>query len=206
MSAVGVNVKIILKWIARKYGRLWTGFTSRLLFMTPCTLVGSCTWLPKIRLQYDCTPPWRTWCHMARIETKRRLLWTRQCTYGLYRKQEISWTAVHLSTGHVVLSSVQVTGRTNVESVLSQGYRCIVLEIGFMIMNMIIFWPVMPYSLMDMYGRFRGTCCLLYYPQVLLETSVHIYQTTRGHLPVHRCLRSHRNEKSKCHISVKTWV
>jgi len=62
-----------------------------------------------------------------------------------------------------------------------------------MITNMIIFWPVMPYSPIDMYGRFRGTC---YYLQVFFETSVHFYQTTRGHLPVHRYFRNHRNGSS----------
>jgi hypothetical protein len=58
---------------------------------------------------------------------------------------------------------------------------------------MTVFWDVTPCSLVQVYRRFRGICCLHHQGVLLIalmmeaagtsETSVNFYQTTRRNIP-----------------------
>jgi hypothetical protein len=69
-------------------------------------------------------------------------------------------------------------------------------EVGFevlmvMSMKIAVFWVVAPYSLVEVYQRFRGTCCLHHQALIALmmeaastsETSVNFYKTTWHYNP-----------------------
>jgi hypothetical protein len=77
---------------------------------------------------------------------------------------------------------------------------------------MAVFWVVPPCSLVDVYKRFRGSCCLHHQGDGLLialmmeaartsETLVNIYQTTRRYNPEDSHLLTHRRENLKSHLS-----
>jgi hypothetical protein len=42
--------------------------------------------------------------------------------------------------------------------------------------------------------------CIVIHKFPFTQTSVYVYQTTRGHVPVHRCLCSQRHENLEFHI------
>jgi hypothetical protein len=53
-------------------------------------------------------------------------------------------------------------------------------------MKVAVFWTVAPYSLGEVYRRFRGTCCLIVLMMEAVstsETSLNFYQTTRRYNP-----------------------
>jgi hypothetical protein len=53
-------------------------------------------------------------------------------------------------------------------------------------MKMAVFWVVAPYSLVEVYRRFRGTCCLIALMMEAARTSemsVNLYQTARRYSP-----------------------
>jgi hypothetical protein len=66
-------------------------------------------------------------------------------------------------------------------------------------MKMAVFWVVMPCSLVEVYRRFRGTCCLHRQGNKIIalmmeaanisETSVNFYQNTRHNNPEDSHLR-----------------
>jgi hypothetical protein len=77
-------------------------------------------------------------------------------------------------------------------------------------MKMAVFWVVLPCSLVEVYQRFRGPCCLHHQSEVFAlmmeaarssETLVNFYQTIRvynpedSHLPANR--RENLNSYSK---------
>jgi hypothetical protein len=70
------------------------------------------------------------------------------------------------------------------------------IQVGFEVLTavstkMAVFWVVAPCSLVEVYQRFRGPCCLHYQALIALimetatpsETSVNFYQTTRCYSP-----------------------
>jgi hypothetical protein len=64
--------------------------------------------------------------------------------------------------------------------------------------KMAVFWVVAPCSLVEVYQRFRGPCCLHHQgEQGPLETLANFYQTTRLYNPEDRHLRNHRRENLK---------
>jgi hypothetical protein len=57
-------------------------------------------------------------------------------------------------------------------------------------MKMTVFWDVAKNSLVEVYRRFRGVCCLHHRGNAIMmeaaspsETSVNFYQTTRRNIP-----------------------
>jgi hypothetical protein len=69
--------------------------------------------------------------------------------------------------------------------------------------KMDVFWVVEPCSLVEVYHRFRGTCCLHHQNALMMqaartsETSVNFYQTTRRYNPEDRHLHTRRRENLK---------
>jgi hypothetical protein len=59
---------------------------------------------------------------------------------------------------------------------------------------MAVFWVVATCSLVEVYQRFRGPCCLHHEGD---ETMVNFYQTTRRYNPEDSHLRTHRRENLK---------
>jgi hypothetical protein len=72
---------------------------------------------------------------------------------------------------------------------------------------MAVFWVVAPCSMVEVYRRFRGSCCLHHQGDDVSylmmeaastsETSVNFYQTTRRNNPEDSHLRTNRREKLK---------
>jgi hypothetical protein len=66
---------------------------------------------------------------------------------------------------------------------------------------MAVFWVVAPCSLVEVYQRFRGPCCLAIALMMeaarTSETLVNFYQTTRRYNPEDNHLRTHRRENLK---------
>jgi hypothetical protein len=68
------------------------------------------------------------------------------------------------------------------------------------------FWVVASCSLVDVYQRFRGRCCLHYQGDEMMEaartskTLVNFYQTTRRYNPEESHLRTHRRENLKSYL------
>jgi hypothetical protein len=62
---------------------------------------------------------------------------------------------------------------------------------------MAVFWVVAPCSLVVVYRRFSGPCCLHHQGDRTAETSVNFYQTTRRYNPEHSYLRTRRRENLK---------
>jgi hypothetical protein len=65
---------------------------------------------------------------------------------------------------------------------------------------MAFFWVVASCSLVDVYQRFRGPCCLYHQGDEAARTSetlVNFYQTTRRYNPEDSHLRTHRRENLK---------
>jgi hypothetical protein len=58
---------------------------------------------------------------------------------------------------------------------------------------MAVFWVVAPCSLVEVYQRFRGPCCLHHQGESLLN----YYQTTRCYNPEYSNLHTHRRENLK---------
>jgi hypothetical protein len=66
----------------------------------------------------------------------------------------------------------------------------------------IIFWDVSPFSLVEVYRRFRVACCLHHQGDEAAntsETSVNLYETTRHNIPEDSHLHTLRGEKLKSH-------
>jgi hypothetical protein len=61
---------------------------------------------------------------------------------------------------------------------------------------MAVFWDVVPCSLVEIYGRLKGACCLHYQGTL---TSVNFYQTTRRNIPEGSYLHTRRRENLKSH-------
>jgi hypothetical protein len=59
---------------------------------------------------------------------------------------------------------------------------------------MAVFWVAEPCSLVEVYQRFRGSCCLHHQGD---ETLVNVYQTARRYNPEDSHLRIHRRENLK---------
>jgi hypothetical protein len=57
------------------------------------------------------------------------------------------------------------------------------------------FWFVAPFSLVEVYRRFRCACCLHHQ----IEKSVNFYQTTRRNIPEEIHLQTRRRENLKSH-------
>jgi hypothetical protein len=81
-------------------------------------------------------------------------------------------------------------------------------EVGFEVLmvestKMAVFWVVVPCSLVEVYQRFRGPCCLSHQGDLMMEASrtpetlVNFYQTTRQYNPEDSHLRTHRRENLK---------
>jgi hypothetical protein len=64
-------------------------------------------------------------------------------------------------------------------------------------MKMAVSWVVVPCSLVDVYQRFRGPCCLHHSSGTL----VNFYQTTRCYNPEDNRLRIHRRENLKSYFN-----
>jgi hypothetical protein len=80
-------------------------------------------------------------------------------------------------------------------------------------MKTTVFWDVMPRSLVEVYRRFRGACCLHHRGDEFLarallialikaaastsETSVNFYQTIRRNIPEDSYLHTRRRENLK---------
>jgi hypothetical protein len=70
-------------------------------------------------------------------------------------------------------------------------------------MKMAVFWVIAPCSLVEVYERFRGPCCLQHQGALKIEaartseTLVNFYQTTRRYNPEDSRLRTHRRENLK---------
>jgi hypothetical protein len=62
-------------------------------------------------------------------------------------------------------------------------------------MKMTVFWDVVPYSLVEVYRRFRGACCLLHQGILMMEAActseklVNFCQTTQHNIPEDSHLR-----------------
>jgi hypothetical protein len=73
---------------------------------------------------------------------------------------------------------------------------------------MAVFWVVEPCSLVEVYQRFRGVCCL--HHQLTMEaartseTLVNLYQTTRRYNSEDSHLRTHRRENLKSYLIIDT--
>jgi hypothetical protein len=65
---------------------------------------------------------------------------------------------------------------------------------------MAVFWVVAPCSLVEVYQRFRGPCCLLHQGDVTL---VNFYQTTQCYNPEDSHLCTHRRKNLKSYL-IKT--
>jgi hypothetical protein len=73
------------------------------------------------------------------------------------------------------------------------------------LVKMAVFWAVAPCSLVEVYQRFRGACCLQHQSDHRLvmeaadtpETSVNFYQTTRCNNPEDSHLHTRRLENLK---------
>jgi hypothetical protein len=74
---------------------------------------------------------------------------------------------------------------------------------------MSVFWVVVPCSLVEIYYRFRGPCCLHHQGLLIAlmmeaarssETLVNFYQTTRRYNPEDRHLRTNRRENLKSYL------
>jgi hypothetical protein len=75
---------------------------------------------------------------------------------------------------------------------------------------MAVFWVVAPCSLVEVYQRFRGPCCLHHQEDLLIalmmeaartsETLENFYQTTRRYNPEDSHLRTHRRENLKSYL------
>jgi hypothetical protein len=63
---------------------------------------------------------------------------------------------------------------------------------------MAAFWVIAPYSLVEVYQRFRGPCCL-HYQGDRPETSVNFYQTTLRYNPEDSLLSNILYETVKKH-------
>jgi hypothetical protein len=63
--------------------------------------------------------------------------------------------------------------------------------------KMAVFWVVTPCSLVEVYQRFRGPCCLHHQGDSSFETLVNFYQTTWRYNPEDRHLRTNRRENLK---------
>jgi hypothetical protein len=69
--------------------------------------------------------------------------------------------------------------------------------------KMAVFWVVAPCSLVEIYQRFRGPCCLhhqgdrSYEAARTPETLVNFYQTSRRYIPEDSHLHTHRRENLK---------
>jgi hypothetical protein len=68
-------------------------------------------------------------------------------------------------------------------------------------MKMVVFWVVAPCSLVEVYRRFKGACCLYIRAMSTSETSVNIYQTTRCNNPEDSHLHTRRSKNLKSYIA-----
>jgi hypothetical protein len=71
---------------------------------------------------------------------------------------------------------------------------------------MAFFWVVAPYSLVEIYQRFRGPCCLHHHRpndggSKVLETLTNFYQTTRRYNLEDSHLRTNRLENLKSYYT-----
>jgi hypothetical protein len=78
---------------------------------------------------------------------------------------------------------------------------------------MAVFWAVAPCNLVEVYQRFRGTCCSIIRVVMIAlmmeaartsETPVSFYQTTRRNSPKGSHLHTRRRENLKSHIIFHT--
>jgi hypothetical protein len=69
-----------------------------------------------------------------------------------------------------------------------------------MLTKMAVYWVVAPCSLVEVYQRFRGPCCL--HHQDDDETLVNFYRTTRCYNPEDSHLRTHHSENLKSYLDV----
>jgi hypothetical protein len=67
-----------------------------------------------------------------------------------------------------------------------------------------VFWFVAPCSLVEVYQRFRGPCCLHHQGDSTSETLVNFYQTTRCYNPEDSNLHTHRRENLKSYLNFLT--
>jgi hypothetical protein len=72
-------------------------------------------------------------------------------------------------------------------------------------MKMAVFWVVAPCSLVEVYQRFGGPCCLHhqgdeYWAMSTSETLVNVYQTTRCYNPKDSNLHTHRRENLESYL------
>jgi hypothetical protein len=65
---------------------------------------------------------------------------------------------------------------------------------------MVVFWVVAPCSLVEVYQRFGGPCCLHHQGDESPETLVDFYQTARHDNPEDNHLRTHRRENLKFYL------
>jgi hypothetical protein len=65
-------------------------------------------------------------------------------------------------------------------------------------MKIAVFWVVAPCSLVEVYQRFRGPCCLHHQGD---ESLVNFYQTTRCYNPEDGNLYTHRRENLKSYLN-----
>jgi hypothetical protein len=67
-----------------------------------------------------------------------------------------------------------------------------------------VFWDVAPCSLVEIFRRFRGACCLHHLGDEKAagtsETSVDFYQSTRHNIPEDSHLHTRRRENLKSHL------
>jgi hypothetical protein len=63
---------------------------------------------------------------------------------------------------------------------------------------MAVFWAVVPCSLVEVYRRFRGACCLRH--------QVNFHQTTRRNNPEDNHFRTRRRENLKCQIYLEFYI
>jgi hypothetical protein len=74
--------------------------------------------------------------------------------------------------------------------------------------GMAVFWVIAPCSLVEVYQRFRGACCLHHQGDEWMmmeaartsETLVNVYQTTRCYSPEDSHLRTYRRENLKSYL------
>jgi hypothetical protein len=62
-----------------------------------------------------------------------------------------------------------------------------------------VFWDVAPYSLVEVYRRFRGACCFHQQTGSTSKTSVNFYQTTRRNIPEDSDFHTRCRENLKSH-------
>jgi hypothetical protein len=73
-------------------------------------------------------------------------------------------------------------------------------------LKMAVFWVVAPCSLVELYRRFKGACCLHHQIALIMEaartseTSVNFYQTTRRYNPENSHLHTRRRENLKSYF------